>query len=1481
MINPIVWNRMRRVAFFFLLLIGSAYPQARNCDFYGTAKYRGVKVTSSDQVKAYDTGGQLCGTAYYVGGSEGNYAVHVAGDDPATTDVDEGAPEGTAITFRINNEVANVTGGSSTWTYNGSWSCNIEVPDLPPNAAPGGPYSGAEGSAIQFNGSGSTGGATYAWTFGDGGTSSEINPTHAYGDNGTYTVTLTVTNNSAVSDMKSTSAAVSNVAPTVSASSNAPKNETETVTFTGSATDPAGANDPLTYSWDFGDGGTSNQQNPTHAYADNGTYNVTLSVWDGNDTGTKQISVVINNVPPTVSASSNAPKNEGAAVQFTGSATDPAGAADPLTYSWTFGDGGTSTAQNPTHAYADNGTYNVTLSVWDGDDTGIKQISVVINNVAPTPNAGGPYYGVVNYPVQFSGSATDPGSADVLTYTWDLDNDGSYDDFTGPSPTKTWTAVGNYPVSLKVTDDDGGSNTSSTSVDVGLGIPVTFKTQPAGLKVRVDGELVTTPKTYYYPNGSQHQVEAPYSQGEGGGQRYVWSNWSNGQQMTFTLTVGVTPLDITANYRLQYFLDINDGGKGSHYTGEDWYNAGAQATITVDATVTDPAGTTRYLFNRWAGTGDGSYSGAQINAQVTMNAPVTETVQWGAGEYYLKVQSPYGTAHGEGWYAAGASVPVSVDTAISTGPGRRQKFLSWTGQGAGSFTGSGNPASVTMNAPIVETAVWRVEYYLDLRSDFGTPSGRGWYVEGSTAVIKCDTTSALEDGKRMRFTQWTGVGTGSYTGPQPEHSFAVSGPVTETAQWKTQYRLSLVSAYGTPKGQGWYDDGTRVTFWIDTLSAINATSRHRFTGWTGTGATAYSGSDWRAEVVLTAKAVETASWRTEYFVTLAVDPAGSGSVSPLPAGGGWAAAGDTLELRAIGRLDLGYGFSNWTGDTTGNANPLRFPLKRAKSIVAHFRQGNVFIATEPSGLLVKIDGKSSVSPAVLFDWLPGEHHQIGADSLQGADLTVRYAFVGWSDGLSRNHEITVTGTAQRITARFDQYCYVNVVSDYGRPAGQGWYKKGATAGVGVDTVANVTADTRLRFKGWTGTGSGSVTSAAPAIQIPVQGPITERAQWEPQVKVTTTVFPPAVAGGSITATPSLAWYPIGSTVSFRAVAGHPDHPFVSWGGAASGNANPVVLTVSKPMNVIGRFWIPDDPPVIHSIPEFVLREDETKVLGFAWLGQYITDPNDAIETLVLTFGGAADVRFIPDFEKQTLTVAPLPHWNGVETAMITVTDPYGLSDTSTVSIKVLSVEDPPQPFDLVYPTDGMTLSIWITPLKFLWHRSEDPDHGDAVQYSLMWSPSPQLKGDGTLKMSLVADTTLYLSPQKDGTYYWGVIAQDLNGNTTLCRNVFRFVVDKTGIETKPGGLPLAFGLDQNYPNPFNPVTAIPFQMPKPGDVTLRVYDLYGRLVRVLAEGPAAAGFHEVRWDGKDSNGSSAASGVYVVQIRCGSFVEQRKMILMR
>jgi PKD repeat protein len=307
---------------------------------------------------------------------------------------------------------------SVTITVNPTLSCDAN-----------GPYSGTICNAVQFTGTAIGGhpGYTWDWDFGDGSPhSSEQNPTHLYASDGSYTATLTVTDSQL--DTAVDTASVSISTSSVAAEAGGPYSGTicDPISFTGGA---AGGCPPYTFSWDFGDGGSSTLQNPTYQYSSDGSYTATFTVTDdkgGSDTDTASVTVST----PGLVASADGPDNgcTGESVSFTGGAT---GGCTPYSYSWGFGDGGTSTQQNPSHTYSSPGVYTVTLTVTDdASNTDADSFTITIADCLLDVDAHGPYYGEVGESIQFTGSVS--GGTAPYYYQWDF-GDGSISDEQNPT----------------------------------------------------------------------------------------------------------------------------------------------------------------------------------------------------------------------------------------------------------------------------------------------------------------------------------------------------------------------------------------------------------------------------------------------------------------------------------------------------------------------------------------------------------------------------------------------------------------------------------------------------------------------------------------------------------------------------------------------------------------------------------------------------------------------------------------------------------------------------------------------------------------------------------------------------------------------------------------------------------------------------------------------------------------------------------------
>jgi len=291
---------------------------------------------------------------------------------------------------------------------------------------------------------------TWYWTFGDGGSSGAQNPSHQYTSAGTYTVSLTVTGPGGSDGETKTGYITVNAAP-VAAFTGSPTSGCAplTVNFTNQSTGQISS-----YDWTFGDGGSSTAQNPSHVYTGAGNYTVTLTVTGpcGTDVETKTGYV---SVGETLIADFSGTPTSGCApltVSFTDAST-----GDVTSYNWTFGDGGSSTSQNPAHQYTAAGDYTVTLTVTGacGSDAETKTNYI---HVEGPPVAG--FYGTPtsgDYPLTVS--FFDQSTGQVSSYSWTFGDGGSS---TAQNPAHEYTAAGDYTVTLTVTGACGSDAETKT-----------------------------------------------------------------------------------------------------------------------------------------------------------------------------------------------------------------------------------------------------------------------------------------------------------------------------------------------------------------------------------------------------------------------------------------------------------------------------------------------------------------------------------------------------------------------------------------------------------------------------------------------------------------------------------------------------------------------------------------------------------------------------------------------------------------------------------------------------------------------------------------------------------------------------------------------------------------------------------------------------------------------------------------------------------
>ncbi len=249
-------------------------------------------------------------------------------------------------------------------------------------------------------------------------------------------------------------------------------------------TDAQQAGNTLVYEWDLdGDGNFDDAVGITTTFSAVGldgptVVNVSVRATDdGGLVGTGTTTVSVLNVDPTADAGGTYSVDEGGSVSLSASGSDIAGVNDPLTFEWDFDNDGNFDDAVGTSPVFDastldgDATITVHLRVTDGDGgSATDSASIEILNVAPTADAGGPYTVDEGGSISLAGIGSDvAGVNDPLTFEWDLDNDGVFDDAVGASPVFDASALDGdttVTVHLRVTDGDGGLATDSATIDI-------------------------------------------------------------------------------------------------------------------------------------------------------------------------------------------------------------------------------------------------------------------------------------------------------------------------------------------------------------------------------------------------------------------------------------------------------------------------------------------------------------------------------------------------------------------------------------------------------------------------------------------------------------------------------------------------------------------------------------------------------------------------------------------------------------------------------------------------------------------------------------------------------------------------------------------------------------------------------------------------------------------------------------------------------
>lgn len=360
------------------------------------------------------------------------------------------------------------------------------------------PLSGCVPLTVNFQNN-STNGTNYMWYFGDGDSSTVTNPNHTYLDTGVYTVTLITINNSACGPGRDTlvltnyitvsdTPHIGFVADTLIGCS------PFTVNFTNSS---SGA---VSYLWNFGDGNTSVQTNPTHTYINPGTYTVSLIAYGSgacNDTLVRNAYIVVQHDTVT-SAFTGSPLSgcDSVTVHFTNNSFNG------TNYIWHFGDGNSDTASNPTHTYTTSGTYTVTLITFSTTLCGtVSDTTIIANYVTVNPSAHLAFtadstFGCAPYTVNFNNTSTN-----AISYSWAFGDAGTS---TVTNPSHNYIDSGTYIVTLIGIGAGGCNDTMQVTITV---------IKPPIVTTNFVGDTLKgcNPLTVHFTNGTTN------------GSNYIWN----------------------------------------------------------------------------------------------------------------------------------------------------------------------------------------------------------------------------------------------------------------------------------------------------------------------------------------------------------------------------------------------------------------------------------------------------------------------------------------------------------------------------------------------------------------------------------------------------------------------------------------------------------------------------------------------------------------------------------------------------------------------------------------------------------------------------------------------------------------------------------------------------------------------------------------------------------------------------------------------
>ena len=247
-------------------------------------------------------------------------------------------------------------------------------------------------------------------------------------------------------------------------------------------------------------------------------------------------------------------------------------------------------------------------------------------------------------------------------------------------------------------------------------------------------------------------------------------------------------------------------------------------------------------------------------------------------------------------------------------------------------------------------------------------------------------------------------------------------------------------------------------------------------------------------------------------------------------------------------------------------------------------------------------------------------------------------------------------------------------------------------------------------------------------------------------------------------------------------------------------------------------------------------------------------------------------------------------WAGMGNISVIASDENLLSDTTSFTVTVLPVNDPPSNFELIFPTIFDTIPVSIHTdeiIPFRWTSSIDVDSEVSYDLSVTINHLNELY---TKNYHDIFDTTFGISSND-----YAILMTDLglphskfnyfvevsDGEFTVVSNSGEFVFNNSSLKVRSNNIPEFFSLYQNFPNPFNPITTIEYDIPKNVMVDINVYDMKGRFVKNILKSFQTSGHKSIQWSATNYQDESVSGGMYLYTIQAGEFRQTKRMLLLK